>query len=247
MKRLISIFIVISLNAFSFSQNLSLPEDSKLVFYLDWDYVLNNYKNIVDEIIQNEIMFDKDFPKRININPDQDINKILFCYPSEKDINITDKAMLEKDMTEKSFIYLRIKKTNFSHSYRNSKYKGYTVFTDNKISLNYLEYKNGLVFSYNPVSLQKFIDLNLSASNKMIFNLEREEYLYVEGIFYSDYLKLIKNIDQNTLNLVRREIDKIDKYSLKVFNDENILITLYFENAEDSANVMNILNGLIAF
>ena len=81
----------------------------------------------------------------------------------------------------------------------------------------------------------------------MLFEFEREEYLYIEGIFYSDYLKLIKNLDQNTVNLVRREIDKIDKYSLKVLGEEKILVTFFFGNVEDSINVMKILNGLIAF
>ena len=230
-----------------FPQSFNIPENNRLIVYLDWSYFLNNYPELINTFINEETMFDKELPKRLNININSGIKKLLLCYSSEDMIDFTNRGELEKDMTEKSYILIKITESNYRSDLRILRYAGYNIFQDSRINIRYFGYNDNLVFSYNLNELKKFIDFNKDGSNGNMrkFNIERNEFLFIEGIFYGEYLKLIKYANQKIIESLKSEIERIKKYRIKVYENSRISVDFLYDTVSDASNSMKILNGLL--
>lgn len=247
MKRYYTYLFLILFSIPLFSQIFIVPVNNKLIVYLDWSYFLSNYPELVNSFIDEETMFDKKLPERLGININSDVKNLFLCYSSDDKIDFSNREYLEKDMAGKSYLLIKITKPDYKSDLRVLKYAGYDIYQDKKLNLRYFSYGDNLIFSYNINELKKFIDFHKSGSNeaKREFNIEKNEFLYIEGIFYSDYLKLIKYTNPKVIESLKTEIEKIKSYRIKVFENSRISVDFLYNTGQDASNSMKILNGLL--
>jgi len=205
----------------------------------------DNHPTLIDEYINEEILFDKEFPRRLGVDVKGDLKNIMICYSSDKVLNYDNRTQTEKEFIENTFVFSSLRNNKQIHQGNRVLYNNNYIYSDKKIDVSYFNYSDGLVFSYNPEVLKRLIDLQVKDSEYYL-NFSDDCYIYVEGDFYSDYLSLIKDVDKNVIKNLRSETDKIDRFSFEIGKDGNTKMMLFLGNENDSKNMMNILNGVVA-